>query len=317
MTLMKSTLRRIGELVGIDAPITIELISRTWSDIFQKEIFTRASAIAFTAMMAVIPFLALVITIAAYCLPDQTSPGETGLGEQIMGQLEILLGTVLPEEAASVFEEQVARLQSQPPVAVLSFSLLITIWLASNLFASVIDALNRIYDVQESRSYWLMRIVAAFMTVLQSVILLASIAAIFVWPMVVEWMGINNQIAWLATVAKWVIVFLMVLISYALTFVVGPNIKERFRWFTPGSIFGAIVFLLATYGFRYYVQNLAQYDTMYGSLGGVMILMFWFWINSLVLLLAAQLNKTFYYKYLLTSGEDKDQSSLLPGENIK
>ena len=301
---MKSLLHFFRLKTGNKASLSVKLITRTWSDFFRKEILTRAQAIAFTAMMAAIPFLALVITIAAYCLPDQSNPNGSGLGEEIIKHLEVLLGTVLPEEAASIFEEQVGRLQSQPPVAVLSFSLFITLWLASNLFASVIDALNRIYDVEETRSYWLLRIIAAFMTITQSVILLASVAAIFAWPILVDWLGLSNNIAWMAAAAKWLIVFLMVLASYSLTFVAGPNIKERFRWFSPGSIFGAIVFLLATYGFRFYVQNLAQYDTMYGSLGGVMIVMFWFWINSLVLLLAAQLNKTFYYKHILTQGEN-------------
>lgn len=296
---MKSIFKLIGKKTEEGKPALYKVFSQSGKDMVENELLTRASSLAFTAMMAAIPFLALVITIAAHLLPDQNSQGATGLGQQIIGHLEILLGTVLPEEAALVVEEQVARLQSNPPVAILSFSLLITIWLASNLFATVIDALNRMYGVEEARPYLKMRLIAAFMTIVQSGILLIAISAIFVWPVVIETLGLTDEVSWYATLANWIIVFMMVLTSFSLTFLVGPNIKQRLQWFSPGSIFGAIAFIATTYGFRIYVQNFAQYDTMYGSLGGVMILMFWFWINSLVLLVSAQINKTFYYAHLL------------------
>lgn len=272
----------------------LSLISMTWADIFKNEILTRANAIAFAAMMAAVPFLALVLTIVAYSLPDPTDPGTIGLGNQIINHLEVLLGTVFPDQASKIFEEQISRLQAQP-IAALSVSLVITLWLASNLFASIIDGLNRIYGVEESRPYWKLRLIAAFMTIVQSIILLVAVGAIFAWPIVVDWAGFTWRVAWIATLVKWLIVFLMVLTSFALTFFVGPDVTQSHKWVTPGSVFGAIVFLVATYGFRYYVQHLAQYDAMYGSLGGVMIVMFWFWINSLVLLLAAQLNKVCHY----------------------
>ena len=70
-----------------------------------------------------------------------------------------------------------------------------------------------------------------------------------------------------------------------------PDADQRWEWITPGSLAGSFVFLVASLAFRLYVQNLANYDRTYGSLGGVMVLMFWFWISSMVLLSAAQINK--------------------------
>src|SRR5262249_17529149 len=79
--------------------------------------------------------------------------------------------------------------------------------------------------------------------------------------------------------------------SFALTFYVGPDAEQRWEWITPGSLLGTVVFLATSSGFRQYVQHFANYDKTYGSLGGVMVLLFWFWISSLVLLSAAQLNR--------------------------
>ena len=90
---------------------------------------------------------------------------------------------------------------------------------------------------------------------------------------------------------QWFVVLSIVLLSFALSFYVAPDADQRWEWITPGSLVGSFAFLLASLGFRLYVQNLANYDRTYGSLGGVMVLMVWFWISSMVLLSAAQMNK--------------------------
>jgi membrane protein len=83
----------------------------------------------------------------------------------------------------------------------------------------------------------------------------------------------------------------MVLLSFALSLYVGPDADQRWEWITPGSLAGSVLFMGVTLLFRVYVQHFANYDKTYGPLGGVMVLLFWFWISSLVLLGAAQVNK--------------------------
>ncbi len=266
-----------------------QIAKHTWNDVIENELLTRANGIAFTAMMAAVPFLALVITIAALVLPAAGVEGR-----DLLRTLETLLGTVFPEDAHRVIEEQISRLQTNQPIAVMSISLCITLWLASGLFASVIDGLNRIYGIRDTRPWWKFRFTAIWMTIVQSVILLAAVASIFAFPLIVNWLGVNIMSPWMATAATWFIIFLMVLASFALMFAAGPDVKQAHRWVTPGSAFGALIFLATTYGFRLYVQNIAHYDVTYGSLGGVMMLMFWLYISSLVLLVAGQVNKVCY-----------------------
>jgi len=279
----------IGRAVSCRFRGVWQIAGHTWNDVIENEIFTRASAIAFGAMMAAVPFLALVITLGALLLPAAGVESK-----ELLHALESLLGTVFPDDAHQVIEEQIARLHGGQPIAVLSISLAITIWLASGLYAAVIDGLNRIYGVRDTRPYWKFRLTAIWMTVVQSVILLAAVAAIFAFPYLVEWVGLRLLPAYIATWVTWFVIFLMVLASFALTFAAGPDVNQAHRWVTPGSVFGAVIFLLTTYGFRLYVQNLAHYDLTYGSLGGVMMLMFWLYISSLVLLVAGEVNKVCY-----------------------
>lgn len=266
-----------------------QIAKHTWNDMMENEILTRASAIAFGAMMAAVPFLALVITIAALVLPAAGVESK-----ELLHALEALLGTVFPDDAHQVIEDQIARLHGGQPIAVLSVSLAVTIWLASGLYAGAIDGLNRIYGVRDTRPYWKFRLTAIWMTVVQSIILLTAVASIFAFPYVVERIGLELLPAYIATWVTWFVIFMMVLASFALTFAAGPDVSQAHRWVTPGSVFGAVIFLLTTYGFRLYVQNLAHYDLTYGSLGGVMMLMFWLYISSLVLLVAGEVNKVCY-----------------------
>ena len=99
----------------------------------------------------------------------------------------------------------------------------------------------------------------------------------------------NSALA--ATLIQWVVVVLMVLFSFALTLYVSADAQQSWEWLTPGSLLGTLAFVAFTFGFRIYVQNFAAYDKTYGSLGGVMVLLLWFWVSSVVLLAAGQMDK--------------------------
>lgn len=271
----------------------LKLAMAVFEECKQNELITRASAIAFTAMVTAVPFLALIITIAVYCIPDQSIPGTVDFCTSMSAQIESMSGKVIPPEAAAIIQNQIERLQDKPRAAVLSTGLLVTVWLSSSLFISVIDALNKIYGVEESRPYWKLRLIAVFMALVQSVIFIATVSAIVAWPLWVSMFGWSTGEASIANFVSWTLSFLMVWLTFASTFRIGPSVKARDKYVLPGSLFGTVGFLITTYGFRIYVENSSRYDAMYGSLGGVMVLMIWFYISSFVLLLAGQINKYF------------------------
>src|SRR3954451_14096974 len=118
-----------------------ELVTRTWQKINENEIMTRAAAVSFYAMLALVPFLALVLTITVDLLPDLRGPsGATvGFGTKTVGELRETLKPLFPREAYSVIEDQITRIQKQPKVGLISLSLAVTLWLASSLFVAIID----------------------------------------------------------------------------------------------------------------------------------------------------------------------------------
>ncbi len=267
-----------------------ELAVRTWHKINENEIMTRAAAVAFYAMLALVPLLGLIVTLAVQLLPDVS--GQTpGVGNLTVNQFESTLKTLFPPEAYRVVEAEVGRLQKSPPFGLISFGLAMTLWLASSLFVAIIDAMNRIYGVVETRSFLRVRVTAVLMTIVQSSLLVGSLLAIVAGPQIASWLGFSRPTVLLATALQWFGVTVLVLLSFALSFYVGPDADQRWEWITPGSLFGTALFLATSLLFRVYVQNFANYNKTYGSLGGVMVLLFWFWISSVVLLGAAQINK--------------------------
>jgi membrane protein len=243
-------------------------------------------------MLALVPFLGLVLTLAIELLPDIKGPSSApvAVAGMTIGELRETMRSILPPEAYRVMEGQITRIQRTPPTGIISFGLAMTLWLASSVFVAIIDAMNRIYRVPETRPLWRLRLTAMAMTIVEAIILVGALVMIVVWPELLTWIGLSAPSAALAVAVQWVVVGLLVLLSFDLCLYVAPNVPQRWRWITPGSLAGTVAFLLASLAFRVYVQRFT-YDKTYGSLGGVMALLFWFWLTSLVLLTAAQVNE--------------------------
>lgn len=269
------------------------LLTGVFKGFFDHEITTRASAIAFCAMMATVPLLALLVSVAVQFLPNLAGGPEesVGIGNLTVGQFESTLKMIFPEEAYRVVHEQIIALQTQPRLLTISIGLAITFWAASSLYVAIMDALNRIYDARETRSFICVRLMAMLMTVIQTVILLGSMLIIVGWPQIQAAFGWTNDTVQALELAKWAAVSLMVMLTYALWFRVGPASHQQRSLFTFGAAFGTAAFIAVCIGFRTYVQNFAAYERTYGSLGGVMALLLWYWLSAVVLLLAAEINR--------------------------
>jgi membrane protein len=251
----------------------------------EHEILTRAAAITFYAIAALVPFMALILTLVARCIPWMA----TGADGERTAMIDLLRG-LLPSDAASLVSRELARIQEQPSVGIISVGLITLLWLSSSVFLEIIAAMNRIEGVDESRAIWKLRLTAMLMTLTQAALLIAAGATTVVWPQIVTWFGLSQAGAILATLAHGITVFVVILLSFALALYLGPDTHERWEWLTPGSVLSTVVLLFASVVFRFSVQHWGNYNATYGSLAGIVILMTWLWLCSLGLLAAAEVN---------------------------
>jgi len=267
-----------------------ETARRTWTRIDDHEILTRAAAIAFYAIAALVPFMALIISLTVQSLPwfmrwigvDQSQPDIEPID---------IIGDFLPPDGSSLIARELKRLQEQPPAGIISFGLAALLWLSSSLFVAIIDAMNVIQGVPETRPFWKRRLIAMLMTVSQAAILIVCVGTFLAWPQILRWFGLSQAAAMLATLIHGLTVSIMVLMSFALALYVGPNATLRWEWITPGSLLGTLALLCISLPFRIYVQHWGNYSATYGSLGGIVVLMSWLWLCAVELLVAAELNK--------------------------
>jgi membrane protein len=270
-----------------------DLVRRIWGEMVAKELMLRATAAAYCALTAMAPFLAVLLILAANLIPDITrGPGARGaLGGMTVEELRSTLAYYLPEDAYNVVAEEIARIQRRPPVGLISLSLVVSLWLASSLFGTIIDALNRIHGVRETRPYWTMVLRAIGLTALEAIIVLGSLIALVVWPHLRGALGWRGQAPFAEDLLMWLVSALGVLFSFSVTSYWGPNVRHRWSWITPGSALGTLALLVSGLVLRVYVQHFANYGKTYGSLAGVMILAFWFWIAAVIALVAFQLDR--------------------------
>jgi membrane protein len=205
-------------------------------------------------------------------------------------QFQDALRELLPVEAYQMVADQIARIQKQPPVGLLSIGLAVSVYLASAVFQVVVAEMNRIYRVRETRPIWRRYLLAVTMTVVEATILIGGLLAIVIGGPLTRWLGLNEAQAFLAIASQWVGVVVLVLLSFALVFYFAPNARQRWEWITPGSVVGTVAFIIASLLFRLVAQHLSNYEKTYGALGGVMAMLFWLWLMGLILLVAAELN---------------------------
>jgi membrane protein len=274
--------------------LSLKILARMLiNEIDQNEILMRSAAVAFYALLAFVPFIAVVLTLSVQILPglELLSSGPNDIEHQTIKEVESWLLAVSPQAAYDILDAQISRLEAARTGTLLSLGLLASLWVASSLFMSLMSALNRIYGVPETREYWKRRIIAAFMTIFQSVLLLGSLLTIVAWPQIMKLLGLETFAELAITIIHTVGAFLIVLFSFAMIYQIEPRQGQVRAWITPGSVTGSFAFLAITFLFRIYVQNFGSYDKVYGSLGGIVVLILWFWLCAVVLLGSAAIDK--------------------------
>jgi membrane protein len=201
---------------------------------------------------------------------------------------------VLPPDAAATVQRTVSEVLQGNRGGLLSLGVLLALWAGSNGMASVIAALNVAYDVEEWRPWWQRRLLAVLLTVAFSGLIIATLTLLVFGPkiggMLAAWLDLGHAFAVAWNVVSVPIVILCALIGVALMYHLAPAARVRWRWVTPGAVLALGLWFAMSYGLRLYVQYFGNYSTTYGSIGGVILLMLWLYLTSLVLLIGAELD---------------------------
>ena len=258
------------------------VLVRTVKEFLDDEMSTYASALAYQALVSLFPCLLFLIALIGFLhLPD------------FFSWLRLQSELVLPPQALEQVNPVIDQLQ-QSKGGLLSVGIVIALWTASAGVRLMMSAMNAAYDVPEGCPVWKRIPLSIFYTVGLAGMLLAAAALMVLGPQVMEWIaaqiGMQEFIVTLWTILRWPVIIILLMVAVALIYYVMPDVKQKFRFITPGSVLAVVVWIVASLGFAYYVKTFADYNAMYGSIGAIIVLLLYFYISAAVLLLGAEMN---------------------------
>jgi len=253
----------------------------------QGAITTRASSLAFNFFLAFFPSIIVLFTLIPY-IPI------VDLQETLME----LISTILPPHTNEIAFSTIYDIINNPRSGLLSIGFVLTIFFATNGVNSLIEAFNSSYHINESRSIVQQRLLSLGITFLLSCILMITILLIMFSKTVVNYLIateiIENKSIEYILFGKWMVIIIMLFIGISIIYHFGPTIKKKFKLFTPGSIISTCLIIVTSSLFNYYISNFAEYNKVYGSIGTLIIILLWMYINSIILLIGFELNASIF-----------------------
>jgi membrane protein len=257
-----------------------------------------AAQLAYYLILALFPFILVLVSLLGIF-------GSEELASIVLDYFR----RVTPQEVYELIEtytEDIITGRAKSP-GLLSFGILFTIWSASGAFAALINALNRAYDVQETRPFWKVRGIAVLMTFGLSVLILLGVLLMVFGPSIGEAIanvfGLRETFEMVWNIVRWPVALLLLVFTVALIYYFAPDVEQPFRWITPGGLIGVLLWVLASAIFSFYVNNFGSYNKTYGSIGVVIVLLLYLYISSLTVLFGATLNATLVRMKEEISGE--------------
>ncbi|BAU26401.1 membrane protein [Aneurinibacillus soli] len=261
-----------------------ELVER----FIENDVSGMSAQLAYYFMLSIFPFFIFAFTLIGY-LPISAE------------HTLYFLHSVAPQKVTELLESNIHSVLNVRRGWLLIFSLLGTLWTSSSAIHAIISALNRAYDVKEERSYVMSRLMAILFTIgMVLAIIVTLILPVFgktIETFVTSYIAVPPDVLQVWTFIRWVFSFVFLIGLFAFVYYFAPNCKVHWRVGFIGAIFAAVGWLIVSYGFSFYVNSFSSYTITYGSLGGVIILMIWFYLSAMILILGGQIN-AMIQKYL-------------------
>lgn len=279
-----------------------QLIKRVVHAAAEDDLLDYASGLAFSFLLALFPLLLFMLALFGL-FASRSSELQTSLLSYF--------ADFLPPSAFQLLNDTTMELAKSSSGGKLTFGIVLALWFGSGGISSMISTLNLIYHVRETRSWFKTRAIALALTVAISMLLLAALFILLAGGQLVDWIGMKLNLG--ATVVivwktmQWTAAAVFAIVSFWLVYYLGPSFtKRRWNWGIPGSIFGAILWLAASGGFRLYLHFFNTYTATYASLGAVMILLVWLYVTGLAFLVGGEINAEI----------ERSTTEKLPGKNL-
>ncbi|MEO8150707.1 MAG: YihY/virulence factor BrkB family protein [Bacteroidia bacterium] len=248
------------------------------------DLSARSQALAFSFFLAIFPSLIFLFTLIPYVPINNFQ-------NQLLG----LIQSLLPEDAYRATRGTIIDIISIKRSGVLSLGFFFALYFSTNGFNAMINSFNKTYHGADLRPAWKQRLVAIFLTLLMSLLVIIAISLLvgneFIVKFIYKHKFVNRHFyRTILEASKWIVIMALCFFAIACLYYYGPYHKKKFKFLSSGATFATLLIIATSLLFNYYVSNFANYNKLYGSIGTLIIVMLYIQFNSMVLLLGFEFN---------------------------
>lgn len=270
-------------LAGLERLTLYDLLFIFYGGIIKGTFSTRASAIAFSFFMAVFPFLLFILNLIPFIT----------FIDDFQIEFLIFMDSLLPPETTEFFDSIFEDIAAKKRGGLLSFVFLLSIFLMANGVNAIFTGFEFSYHTRVNRSIVRQYFIAVGVSIILALLLLVTVVVTIYLTYIMEDLKaagvVSNAVFW-ANMGRYFLFVAMIYLVVATLYYFGTREGRLSRFFSVGAFFSTFLIVLMTYLFGLYIENFSSYNELYGSIGALLILMVYIWINSNILLLGFELN---------------------------
>ncbi|MEJ5961600.1 YihY/virulence factor BrkB family protein [Pedobacter immunditicola] len=252
-------------------------------EIQKEELINKASSLAYNFMLAIFPAIIFLFALIPF-LPN-------GFQDQLMD----IIALILPHNAFEAFESTITEIVKIQNGKLLSFGILLALIFATNGVDSLMMAFNKSSLIMETRSWFERRLIALVLTLVIFLSIIICIGAMIVGEVALKYintgLGIHGSFAYyLIQISRWALLGVLYFFTISVLYRYGPSHAKKWKLFSAGSWLATLLAFLSIWGFSFYINNFGSYNKLYGSIGTLIVIMIWLYLNSLILLIGFELN---------------------------
>ena len=262
------------------------ILFRLYDVFWDEDILSRSAQVAFYLSFSLFPLLLFLVNLFGLIL---------GQADDLRLELFSYLRQIMPYSAYVLVQKTISEVTENSSGGKLTFGFLVALWSASAGMDSLRVALNHVYKLKESRSWWKTKFESLLLTLILIFLLSFVLGIVFYgWKFLSLLLGLVNlpiESIVILQIIQWITFIVILLFTFGLVYKYLPDPKQAScSWVSTGSVTAIVLWVLLTNGFRIYLNYFNNYDKTYGSLGAVIILMLWLYLTALVILIGGALN---------------------------
>lgn len=264
-----------------------KFFSQLLYSIKEDNVTALGAQLSYYLVLSIFPFLIFFLNILSYTPIAR---------EDVLHSIIV----IMPLDTQKIISSLIIETINTSSETLLSLSAITGIWAASKGIMALIRSLNKAYDVEETRTYFELRGIAIIFTlallVLLTMVLLTLVFGEVLGNRLFDFLGITQKFIIFWQYFRVIISLSFMILIFTLLYRYIPSIRNgrkiKIRHAIPGAIFTSVGWILTSTSFSYYVNNFGNYGKTYGSLGGIIVLLIWLYISSIIIILGGEINAT-------------------------